>query len=222
MRSSVPVLLGTAALALTACAVVPPSGPTLLATPPEGKDLGQFQTEDLNCRNYAFGQIGYTTPATGANQAAVGSAVAGTALGAAAGALLGAAGGAAGTGAAIGAGTGLLAGSAIGAGNAQTSSAGLQAHYDTAYAQCMASAGNRLAPPVATYAPYGGPYAYPYYPGSYPYYPGSYPYYGPYWGWGPRVSLGIGLGFGGHRHWHGRHFHGHGYGFRGGFRGGRR
>ena len=110
---------------LAGCAVRPPTGPTILAIPPEGKNLAQFQQEEAGCRNYAFNQIGIT-PAQGANQAAVGSAVAGTAIGAAAGALLGAAGGAAGAGAAIGAGTGLLAGSAIGANNAQASGYALQ------------------------------------------------------------------------------------------------
>ena len=71
----------------------PPTGPTVLAVPPEGKALAQFQQEEANCRNYAFNQIGIS-PAEGANRSAAGSAVAGTALGAAAGALLGAAGGA--------------------------------------------------------------------------------------------------------------------------------
>jgi Glycine-zipper domain len=202
-----------ASLVLGACAVVPPSGPTLLATPPEGKNLDRFQSEEGNCRNYASAQIGYGTPQQAANQAAVGSAVAGTALGAAAGALIGSAGGAAGAGAAVGAGTGLLVGSAVGGNNAQASSHGLQARYDQSYAQCMASAGNRVEPgyrpgyvgaPAYVYgAPYVAPYAYP-----------AYPYYGPAYGYGPSVSFGF---YGGGR----PYYYGRPYGF-GGWYGGRR
>ena len=74
-------------LSLAACAVPPPSGPSVLALPAKGKDLQTFQAEDMNCRNYATAQIGGNTPAQAANQAAVGSAAIGTGLGAAAGAL---------------------------------------------------------------------------------------------------------------------------------------
>ena len=173
-------------LSLAACAVAPPTGPSLYAMPAKGKDLARFQSEDVGCRNYAQASIGGTTPAQAANQSAVGSAAVGTALGAAAGALLGAAGGAAGTGAAIGAGAGLLTGSAVGANNAQASSGSLQGRYDMAYAQCMTSAGNTVqapAPAVVSYPVpaygYGYGYAAPY---AYP----AYPYY-----WGPSVSLGF-------------------------------
>jgi hypothetical protein len=70
--SSARAILGlVAALGLTACAVVPPSGPTVLVLPPEGKDLGRFQQEDANCRNYAASQIG---PVTGADTTRVSSA----------------------------------------------------------------------------------------------------------------------------------------------------
>ncbi|MBL6456183.1 glycine zipper family protein [Belnapia sp. T6] len=183
-------------LALAACAVAPPTGPSVFALPSKGKDMAHFQGEDLNCRNYAQAQIGGTTPAQAANQSAVGSAAVGTAVGAAAGALLGAAGGAAGTGAAVGAGAGLLTGSAIGANNANASSGSLQQRYDMAYAQCMTSAGNTISapqPPAYAYAPpaYAVPYGYPY------------PYY-----WGPSVSFGV---YGG-RYW-GRPW-GHPYGWR--------
>jgi hypothetical protein len=192
-RPALAVLLG--GFLLAGCAVRPPTGPTVLAVPPEGKNLAQFQREEASCRDYAFNQIGIT-PAQGANQAAVGSAVVGTALGAAAGALLGAPTGSAGAGAAIGAGTGLLGGSAIGAGTAQSSSYSLQARYDQAYAQCLASTGNQVQTAMAYAAPYLS-----YYP-SYPYY-GSYygsPYvggfYGPGWYRRPGVSLGFGFGSG--------------------------
>ena len=120
-------------LGLMACAGPPPTDPTLLALPPEGKDLVQFQQEDTSCRGYALQQIGYGLP----QQAAIG-----------------AAGGAAGTGAA--------AGSAIGVSYASTSAFVLQQRYDIAYAQCMAASGNSVqAFPVAwSYTPYGYyPYA---------------------------------------------------------------
>ncbi len=200
---------------LAGCAVRPPTGPTVLAVPPEGKNLGQFQQEEANCRNYAFNQIGIT-PAQGANQAAAGSAVAGTALGAAAGALLGAAGGSPGTGAALGAGTGLLAGSAVGANNAQVSSYSLQARYDQAYTQCLASTGNQVQTAAVYASPYAAPYGYGYYPG-YSYYS---PYYGGFYGpgfFGPRVGLGLGFGIGSYRSFGGPRFHGGGFG--GGLRG---
>jgi len=158
-------------LAFVGCAAVPPSGPSVYALPAQGKNLQAFQGEDLSCRNYAQNAVG---PAVAqqqqANNAAVGTAAAGTALGAAAGALIGSAGAAAGAGAAVGAGVGLLAGSAIGANQAQASSYGLQERYDVAYAQCMASNGNSVqAPPPRVVA-------YPAYPGYYGY---PYPYYGP-------------------------------------------
>ncbi|SDE28744.1 glycine zipper family protein [Belnapia rosea] len=214
------------ALALGACTVAPPTGPTALMFPPQGKDLTQFHQEDASCRGYAQQQIGGGSPQQAANQSAVGSAALGTALGAGAGALLGAAGGNPGAGAAIGAGGGLLAGSAVGAGNAQASAGSLQQRYDTAYVQCMAASGNRQPNYAAvtsyTYAPgtYYDPYGAPTYWGA-PYYG-----YGPYVG-GPAVSFGFfggGFGrrhfgshhhFGGHRHFGGHHHFG-GYGHRGG------
>ncbi|GGC68181.1 hypothetical protein GCM10011504_52660 [Siccirubricoccus deserti] len=184
-------------LGLGACTVAPPTGPLVLATPPAGKDLGAFRNEDAQCRNYASAQIGYGSPAEAANRSAVGSAAIGTALGAAAGALLGSAGGAMGTGAAIGAGTGLLAGSAVGAGNAGASGRSLQQHYDTAYAQCMASLGNQLQPPVG----YGGGYGYGgYYAPAYGY--PAYPYYAPHPPVGVSIGMYGGYGYGrGYRRW---------------------
>lgn len=186
-------------LSLGACAVAPPSGPSVLALPAKGKDLQTFQAEDMNCRNYAQAQIG-GTPAQAANQAAVGSAAIGTGLGAAAGALLGSAGGAMGAGAAIGAGAGLLAGSAVGASNAQASGGSLQQRYDNAYTQCIASTGNSVqAPPapLVTAYPVAPAYAYPYPAYAYPY-----PYYGPGYYWGPSASFGFYRGWGGwHRRW---------------------
>jgi hypothetical protein len=165
-------------LALGACAVAPPSGPTVMALPAQGKNLANFQEEDLACRNYASEITGGAAPAQAAANSGLASAAVGTALGAAAGALIGSAGGAVGGGAAVGAGAGLLLGSAVGAGNAQASGASLQTRYNTAYTQCMYAKGNSVqSPPAPTYGYYGYP-AYGYY-GYYgrPGYPGYYPAY---------------------------------------------
>lgn len=167
-------LAGT--LALIGCAVAPPSGPSVMVLPSNGKSFAQFQQEDVACRQYASQQIGNQSPAQAANNSAVGSAAFGTILGAAAGALLGAAGGDAAEGAAIGGGAGLLVGSAWGANAAYASGAALQQRYDMAYVQCMYAKGNRV--PTAPH-PYGGDPYRPY--GYYPYrpmYPGSYYNYG--------------------------------------------
>ncbi len=163
-RSTLAAVVG--GLLVAGCAVRPPTGPTVLAVPPEGKALSQFQQEEANCRNHAFNQIG-VTPTQAGNQSLAGSAV---------------------------------AGSAIRASNAQTSSYDLQARYDLAYTQCLASTGNKVQTVRAYGSPYGAPYGY------YPYYP----YYGPGF-FGPGRSLGFGFG---HRH----HFRGHGF-HGGGFRG---
>jgi hypothetical protein len=175
-------------LVLGACAVPPPAGPQVLVVPGQGKNVSQFQQEDMGCRQYAQQQIGNGSPQQAANQAAVGSAVVGTGLGAAAGALIGAASGHAGAGAAIGAGTGLLLGSAAGANNAQAAAGGMQRQYDMAYVQCMAANGNQPAqPPIAGYPPP----AYPYPPG----YPPAY-YYAPAY-----VGPPVVFGFGGWHRW---------------------
>ena len=71
MPSTRAILGLVGAFGLTACATaVPPSGPTVLVLPPEGKALGRFQQEDANCRNYASSQIGSVI---GANTARVSS-----------------------------------------------------------------------------------------------------------------------------------------------------
>ncbi|TDN63414.1 glycine zipper family protein [Paraburkholderia sp. BL10I2N1] len=152
IRVAIPA--GILALALGGCAVVPPSGPSVVALPRSGEPLNQFQQNDYACRDYAF----HTSDAARASQNAtsygVNSAAIGTLGGAAVGALLGAAGGNAGAGAAIGAGSGLLLGGAAGANGAQYSAASLQAQYDAAYAQCMTSKGDTIAQPqMPVYAP---------------------------------------------------------------------
>lgn len=170
-RIALPVCLVT--VALTGCAVMPPTGPSVVALPPCGKPISVFQQEDYACRDYAFRSDNAAAPAHGAIPEGVGSSAIGTVGGAAAGALLGAAAGDAGIGAAIGAGAGLLLGSAVGANGAQATSASLQARYNAAYAQCMASKGNSIsqpavyttapvyAPPPVAYAPAPVVYGYP-------------------------------------------------------------
>jgi hypothetical protein len=49
---------------LCCCAAVPPTGPTIVALPPQGKDLAQFRQEDATCRGYAQQQLG-APPAAG-------------------------------------------------------------------------------------------------------------------------------------------------------------
>ncbi|RFU49632.1 glycine zipper domain-containing protein [Paraburkholderia sp. DHOC27] len=150
-RLAVPLAL--VAVALTGCAVMPPTGPTVVALPPNGKPLNQFQQEDYACRDYAFRSDDAGQASQSALQGGVGSTAIGTLGGAAAGALLGAAGGNAGVGAAIGAGAGMLLGGAVGTHNVQDSSDSLQARYDASYAQCMASKGNTIsAPPPGVYS----------------------------------------------------------------------
>jgi hypothetical protein len=188
-------------LALSACAVAPPQGPSVMALPAQGKSFEAFQQDDMACRGYATQQTGGASAAQAANNSAVGSALLGTALGAGVGAALGSVGGAVGAGAAIGGATGLLAGSAIGAGNAQASGANVQGRYDTAYTQCMYSRGNSVQGAPSGYAAgYGYGYGPVYGPA---YYPG--PYYGPGY-FGPTVVVGGGWGWG------------RGYGYYGGWR----
>ncbi len=195
------------ALALGACAVAPPPGPSVMALPGQGKTFADFQQDDASCRQYAFVQTGGTTPAQAANDSLASSAVAGTVLGAAAGAAIGAAVGNPAAGAAIGAGSGLFLGGANGAGAAGYSAATIQQAYDMSYVQCMYAKGESVptaanvpAPAAAAYPyPYPPAYAYPYgYPyGSSAYYPG-YPGYPGFYGYGP-VGF-VGFGFGGHFH----------------------
>src|SRR3954452_9413541 len=103
-RVSVLVALAPS-LIIEACTVPPPSGPSVMALPPQGKPFDQFQREDTNCRVYAGQTLDGVNPQQAAANAGVGSAVVGTALGAGVGAAAGAAG--AGAGAAVGAPAGL-------------------------------------------------------------------------------------------------------------------
>jgi hypothetical protein len=182
-------LLGS--VALGACAVAPPDGPSVVAMPPQGKNLQAFQQDDFACRQYAAGQTGAPASAYAA-QSQFTSAAVGTVLGAGLGAAIGAAAGNPGVGAAIGAGSGAIVGTAAGVNAAEASGANAQQRYDVSYAQCMASRGNSV--PTMTSAAPGG-YAYPA-PAGYYGYPYPYPYY-PYPAYGPAY---VGVGFGWH-HW---------------------
>lgn len=153
IRVALPV--GAVVLALLGgCAVVPPSGPSIVALPRTGESLNQFQQDDYSCRDYAYRSSDAAGAAQGATTNSVNSAAVGTLGGAAVGALIGAAAGNAGAGAAIGAGSGLLLGGAAGANGAQYSANSLQARYDAAYAQCMTSKGNTISQPrMPVYVP---------------------------------------------------------------------
>ena len=201
--------------AVTACAVPPPRGPTVMALPPEGKSLAVFQQQDQQCRYHAAAAIGFVQPGQAGTQAAVGSAAVGTVVGAAAGAAIGAAAGNPGAGAAIGGATGLLGGTAVGANNAAASEFDLQTRYNIAYAQCMFAFGNMVTNPPVAYA------------SDNPWYGYADPWGGPWYDWGAPVFVGGGLFFSrgsGFHHFHGGGFHGggfHGGGFHGGgFHGG--
>lgn len=128
----------TALLVASGCASLP-SGPSVMVLPGAGVPFDQFRNDDVICRQYAYFQVGGTTPKQAAVESGVTSAAVGTALGAATGAALGG-----GRGAAIGAGTGLLAGSVVGSSAASSSVYGRQERYDIAYIQCMYAKGHQV------------------------------------------------------------------------------
>jgi uncharacterized protein YcfJ len=196
MRMVATTVAVAGSLALAACAVQRPQGPSIAALPGTGKTYEQFQQDNYHCQQVAAQATGPGPSQQESNNNSVGTAVAGTAIGAAAGALVGSTAGAVGTGAAVGAGIGLLAGSAVAADNAHATAGGLQRSYDVSYAQCMAAAGNKV-PDLTAGAPV---YAYP--PGVYPAPAYAYPYYGPAY-YGPPVGVGIEFGYGPYwrRHW---------------------
>jgi hypothetical protein len=79
-RLALPV--GLVAIALTGCAVIPPSGPSVVALPPSGKPMNVFQQEDYACRDYAFRSDNAGAPAHSAIPEGVGSTAVGTVGGA--------------------------------------------------------------------------------------------------------------------------------------------
>jgi len=154
-------------IALGACAVAPPTGPSVVALPGPGKTYPQFQKDDDYCRNVAQSRNqGADAQAANATNNATATAVAGTLIGAAAGAALGSLSGNVGAGAGIGAGFGLLGGASVAGGNAQGAADSLQGQYDVTYAQCMVGYGNTIQqqPAPVVYAPPPPPPGYFYQP----------------------------------------------------------
>jgi len=131
-----------AVLFLSACATVPPSGPSVTVLPGSGKSFDQFRYDDYECRQFASSQIGGATAEDASVDSGVRSAAVGTVVGAVAGGLIGGR-----QGAAVGAGTGLLVGSSAGAGAAGASAHTMQQRYDIGYQQCMYAKGHQV--PVA-------------------------------------------------------------------------
>ena len=159
MRKDIMGLAMLPMLALGACTVAPPSGPTVVAMPSPGKSWPQFQEDDYNCRGYAQSSISDAGQvAANAQKNSTNTAVAGTLIGAAVGAGLGSLAGNVGAGAAVGAGAGLLGGASVAGNNTQAAANSLQGRYDVAYAQCMVGHGESIQQP---YAPAPGYYAAP-------------------------------------------------------------
>ena len=128
-----------AAVLVTGCAAVPPSGPSILVLPGTGKNFDQFRFDEQECRGYAQSSIGPKTTEQAASDQAVKSAVVGTAIGTVVGAALGG-----GEGAAVGAGLGLAGGSIVGTETSYAAAGSLQRRYDNAFTQCMYARGHRV------------------------------------------------------------------------------
>ena len=138
------LLAVAAALVLGGCAIAP-TKPSVLVLPGTQKSPPEFQADSAACQQQAQAMLAPEVQAIN-NQAATSAAV-GTVIGAATGALFGYGNGSA---VAWGAGTGLAVGSAVGGGNSQNSSYGLQRRFDIAYLQCMYAHGNQV-PGQASY-----------------------------------------------------------------------
>ncbi|HET7362597.1 MAG TPA: hypothetical protein VFJ70_03395 [Burkholderiales bacterium] len=142
-------VIALAAVTLFAgCATPPPDGPSVMVLPGSSKTFDQFRFDDNECRQFASSQIGGTSAAQAANDAAVKNAVVGTAIGAAAGGLMGG-----NSGAGVGAGIGLAGGALAGTGAADYSGRTVQQRYDIHYQQCMYAKGHQI-PMAGRYAPY--------------------------------------------------------------------
>lgn len=125
-------------LLLSACATMPPDGPSRMALPGSGKSFDQFRYDDSICRQFGLEQSG------SAKASAENSAVTSTAVGTVVGGLLGAAAGGH-QGAAVGAGSGLLVGTMAGSGMGAGSYYTTQQRFDNAYTQCMYAKGHKVA-----------------------------------------------------------------------------
>lgn len=123
---------------LGGCATLP-TAPSVMALPGTAKSFDQFRLDDVNCRNFAYQQIGGIMAEQAVSESGLKSAAVGTALGAAAGAAI-----AGGRGAAVGAGTGLAVGGLAGVGAAESAGYGQQERYDMSYVQCMYAQGHRV------------------------------------------------------------------------------
>lgn len=132
------LLIILAILLLTACVSIP-TGPSVMTLPGTGKSFDQFRSDDYQCRQFAYDQVGGTTPNQSSRSSGLESAAISAGIGAIAGTALGG-----GRGAAIGAGTGLVAGSLIGTGSARASGYAVQERYDMSYIQCMYANGHRV------------------------------------------------------------------------------
>ncbi len=148
MHRLAPFIVLAGALALGACAV-PPSGPSVMVLPAQGKNFSDFQQDDATCQQFAA--TGGTAQQAAA-QTGINNAILGTLVGAATGAAIGAAVGNPAIGAAVGAGGGLLVGSAAGASAANATGYDAQRRYDMRYIQCMYSKGNQV--PTVQHAAY--------------------------------------------------------------------
>ena len=132
------ILIPSMICTLAACVNLP-AGPSVMTLPGSGKSFEQFRYDEHECRQYAYEQVGGTTPRQSSQMSGIESAAIGAGLGAVAGTAIGG-----GSGAAIGAGTGLLAGGVVGSGTASTSAYANQQRYDISYIQCMYAKGHRV------------------------------------------------------------------------------
>ena len=139
---------------VTACTEPPPSGPTVMAFPPQGalppqvKTFMVFLQDDQQCRVHGEIAAGWVQAGRTGPQAPIGSAGIGTVIGAAAGAAIGAAAGNPGIGAAIGGATGLAGSRVFDANKVAPHELDLQTIYNIAYSQCMTALGNTMQRPA--------------------------------------------------------------------------
>lgn len=138
MRSLLNRLSLIGLMLVTGCASLP-TGPSVMSLPGSRKNFDQFRADDVDCRQFAYVQVGGTTPQNAAIESGVASAVVGTAVGAGAGALIGGS-----QGAGVGAGVGLVTGALVGQSYAGGAYYSVQQRYDNAYQQCMYAKGHKI------------------------------------------------------------------------------
>lgn len=158
MSAARAILLTTALAATLAGCVTPPMGPTVPVMPGSNKSLQTFEQDESVCEGYAGQRV--AGQAEAANNTAIGEGILGTALGAGLGAAVGG-----GRGAAVGAASGAVVGTAVGADTSAGAQFTLQQRYNMAYAQCMATKGDKVPhrrrPRMYPPPPPPGPYPYP-------------------------------------------------------------